>query len=100
MSDQRQHDPPGPPESRNTLEFGRLEDGALHDVHTELQRTKGGPRTGFRATPIALMFLFGVLVFVGGIYTAHFSVGFDRFAFDETQGLKSGPVEPPTPLTT
>ncbi|MEO0795749.1 MAG: cytochrome c [Verrucomicrobiota bacterium] len=48
-------------------------DEDIHTVHSQLLREKDEPSEGFSPVPIALLFLFGALVFWGGVYIAEYS---------------------------
>ena len=65
---------------------GRIEeypDDALQDVHAQLMREKTEPSEGFSPLPIFMLFIFGTLVFWGGIYIAQYSGGFDPLIYNE-----------------
>jgi mono/diheme cytochrome c family protein len=74
---------PGPADtSRPTLERAAYLDETMQDVHSQLMREKEEPREGFSPVPIFFIFLFGALMFWGGIYIAKFSGGFRSDVFD------------------
>jgi len=76
---------PGPrPSSKPTLERGAYEDDAMQSVHTQLMREKEEPHEGFSPVPVFFIFLFGFLMFWGGIYIAKYSGGFRPDVFDPT----------------
>lgn len=86
---------PGPrPSSKPTLERGAYEDEAMQRVHSQLMREKEEPHEGFSPVPIFFIFLFGALMFWGGIYIAKYSGGFRSDVFDPhwTPQKTSGPV--------
>jgi len=58
-------------------------DEALQNVHAQLVREKEEPTEGFSPLPIFLLFIFGTLVFWGGIYIAQYSGGFDPLIYNE-----------------
>lgn len=74
---------PGPGEhSRDTLEQAAYRDQGLQDVHAQLAREKEEPTEGFSPVPIFLLFLFGGLIFWGGIYFTQNSGNFRADVFD------------------
>lgn len=74
---------PGPADtSRPTLERAAYLDDTIQQVHAQLMREKEEPREGFSPVPIFFIFLFGALMFWGGIYIAKFSGGFRPDVFD------------------
>jgi len=58
------------------------DDDDIHLVHSQLMREKDEPSEGFSPVPMALLFLFGGLVFWGGIYMAEFSGDFRYDVYD------------------
>ncbi len=74
---------PGPDaKSRPTLEQAAYGDEAMQEVHAQLMREKEEPREGFSPVPVFFIFLFGALMFWGGIYIAKYSGGFRADVFD------------------
>lgn len=59
-----------------------LSDPEVQKVHAQLMREKEEPREGFPPLPIALLFLFAIVVFVCGIYLGEKSAGFSAFVYD------------------
>ncbi|OYV47677.1 MAG: hypothetical protein B7X06_02925, partial [Verrucomicrobia bacterium 21-51-4] len=57
-------------------------DAALQKVHSQLMREKEEPTEGFSPVPIFLIFVFGALMFWGGLYIANNSGGFRPDVFD------------------
>jgi len=51
-------------------------------VHAQLMREKEEPREGFPPVPIALLFLFSIVIFVCGIYMGKKSAGFRWDVYD------------------
>jgi mono/diheme cytochrome c family protein len=68
----------GSPQAEN----GGLDDTAIQDIHAQLLREKEEPTEGFSPIPIFLIFIFGALMFWGGIYLATHSGGFRKDVFD------------------
>ena len=58
-------------------------DEALLDVHAQLMREKEEPTEGLSPLPIFMLFVFGTLVFWGGIYIAQYSGEFDPLIYNE-----------------
>jgi len=74
---------PGPGrQSRETVEQAAYEDENLVDVHAQVSREKEEPTEGFSPIPIFMLFLFGALIFWGGIYVTKYSGGFQEDVFD------------------
>lgn len=68
-------------------EFSQVEkaaygDDAIHSIHRQLAREKEEPSEGFSPIPIFLLFIFGGLIFWGGIYMANYSAEFRADIFD------------------
>ena len=63
-------------DSREALEKGAMMDSRIQEVHAQLMREKEEPVEGFSPVPIFLLFIFGALVFWGGVYLAHNSGDF------------------------
>lgn len=82
-------------DSRETLEQPAWQDARLHEVHAQAMREKDEPTEGFAPLPIALVFLFCVLCFGGGVYLIEHSAGFDPLAYNEN--IKPTTVAPPPP---
>ncbi|MEM0966140.1 MAG: cytochrome c [Verrucomicrobiota bacterium] len=59
-----------------------LSDPEMQDVHAQLMREKEEPREGFPPVPIALLFLFSIVIFVCGIYMGKNSAGFRWDVYD------------------
>ncbi len=57
-------------------------DDRIHAVHQQLMREKEEPTEGFSPIPIFLLFMFGALMFWGGIYLSNYSGGFRADVFD------------------
>jgi mono/diheme cytochrome c family protein len=71
-----------PGDNRDTLEKAGYEDEAMKKLHAQLMREKEEPTEGFSPVPIFLLFLFGALMFWGGIYLSNYSGGFQADAFN------------------
>lgn len=66
-----------------SAEKSEYPDEALQDVHAQLIREQEEPTEGFSPLPIFMLFIFGTLVFWGGIYIAQYSGGFDPLIYNE-----------------
>ncbi len=66
-----------------STEKSEYPDEALQDVHAQLVREKEEPTEGLSPLPIFMLFIFGTLVFWGGIYIAQYSGGFDPLIYNE-----------------
>lgn len=85
-------DPNMKPEDHRPPKSGHLDgidraaygDDSIHRIHQQLGREKEEPTEGFSQIPIFLLFLFGALVFWGGIYMATNSGEFRSDIFDPT----------------
>ncbi len=83
MSDNETKDNQPHPESKETLEHPGIADEGLHDIHTNELEEKKEPAEGFSQIPIYLVFIFGIVIFWGGIYLAKYSSGFHPLIYDE-----------------
>ncbi len=81
--------------STRQLEQAAVSDASLTAVHQQLLREKPEPMEGFSPIPIFLLFVFSALIFVGGVYIAHYSGDFAPTAFDPSQGRKAAVAEAP-----
>lgn len=82
-NEEDRHISPGPEKnSRPTCEQSGYGDDAMQMVHTQLMREKEEPREGFSPVPVFFIFLFGALMFFGGVYITRFSGGFRPDVFD------------------
>jgi mono/diheme cytochrome c family protein len=68
--------------SQETRERGAYEDEAMQVIHSQLMREKEEPTEGFSQMPIFLIFIFGALMFWGGVYIANYSGAFRSDVFD------------------
>lgn len=68
--------------TEETRERGAYKDEAMHAIHSQLMREKEEPTEGFSQMPIFLLFIFGALMFWGGIYIANYSGEFRSDVFD------------------
>lgn len=78
------HQPPSHP-TRNISsqsEGAAYGDDSIHTIHQQLMREKEEPTEGFSPIPIFLLFMFGALMFWGGIYLSNYSGGFRADVFD------------------
>ena len=83
MSDNSKHQPPHRSEpSRPTMERAGYKDESMQEVHTQLMREKEEPREGFSPIPVFMVFIFGALMFWGGIYIANHSGQFRSDVFN------------------
>lgn len=75
-------------------------DDYLEDVHYQLMREKAEPQEQFSPMPLFLMFLFGILLFWGGFYLAHYSGDFRPDVFDPnwTPGAVIAEAKPFDPI--
>lgn len=75
---------PLPPPLRNEPRSDQspLSDPEMQRVHSQLMREKEEPREGFPPVPIALLFLFAVVIFYCGIYLGENSAGFRWDVYD------------------
>lgn len=75
---------PLPPPLRNEPRSDQspLSDPEMQRVHAQLMREKEEPREGFPPVPIALLFLFAVVIFYCGIYLGENSAGFRWDVYD------------------
>ena len=90
---------PGPGhQSRETLEQAAYRDENLVDVHAQVNREKEEPTEGFSPVPIFMLFLFGALIFWGGIYFTKYSGGFQEDIFDPN--MVPGADKAPPPILT
>lgn len=84
--------------SRETVESAAYEDEGLHEVHDQVRREKEEPTEGFSPVPIFLLFLFGALIFWGGIYFTEKSGGFREDVFDPDYVPGQAVVQPELPF--
>lgn len=77
-------DDPLPPPLRNEprTDDSPLSDPEMQKVHDQLMREKEEPREGFPPLPIALLFLFSIVIFTCGIYLGKKSAGFRWDVYD------------------
>ncbi|GHC06209.1 c-type cytochrome [Cerasicoccus arenae] len=70
------------------------DDDDIHIIHSQLMREKDEPSEGFSPVPIVLLFLFGGLVFWGGVYIANFGGKFRWDVYDPNwePGMTAGPA--------
>lgn len=73
-----------PPPLRNEPRSDQspLSDPEVQKVHAQLMREKEEPTEGFPPLPIALLFLFSIVIFICGIYLGERSAGFSAFVYD------------------
>ena len=69
---------------KETMEPASYEDEEMRRVHTQLMREKEEPSEGFSPIPIFLLFVFGALMFWGGIYVTKYSGNFRDDVYDYT----------------
>ncbi|HCR37263.1 MAG TPA: cytochrome C, partial [Opitutae bacterium] len=70
------------PTAHETHEKGAYKDETMQAIHAQLMREKEEPTEGFSQMPIFLLFIFGALMFWGGIYLANYSGSFRSDVFD------------------
>jgi mono/diheme cytochrome c family protein len=75
--------------STRQLEQAAASDASITAIHQQLLREKPEPVEGFSPIPIFLLFVFSGLIFVAGIYIAHYSGDFSPLAFDPSQGREA-----------
>ncbi|MFP4494031.1 MAG: c-type cytochrome [Puniceicoccaceae bacterium] len=75
---------PLPPPLRNEprSDESPISDPEMQRVHAQLLREKEEPKEGFPPVPIALLFLFAVVIFYCGIYLGENSAGFRWDVYD------------------
>lgn len=81
--------------SRHQLEQAAASDASITAIHQQLLREKPEPVEGFSPIPIFLLFVFSALIFIGGVYIAHYSGDFLPTAFDPSQGKQVAVAEAP-----
>ncbi|GAB4283836.1 MAG: hypothetical protein Tsb0018_11360 [Opitutales bacterium] len=92
MSDNHNIEPPHRREaSRETMERAGYKDEAMQEIHTQLMREKEEPREGFSPIPVFMVFIFGALMFWGGIYIANHSGNFRGDVFNPN--FKPGAID-------
>jgi len=69
---------------KETMEPASYEDEEMRRVHTQLMREKEEPTEGFSPIPIFLLFVFGALMFWGGVYLTKYSGNFREDVYDYT----------------
>lgn len=75
-----------PPDSRTKQFTGAIETGEGHDVqglHAPIMREKADPRDGFEPIPTWMVGVFGIIVFLGGVYLQRYSGDFRVDIYDE-----------------
>ncbi len=75
-------DPPPPLKKEPRSEQSPFSDPEMQKLHAQLMREKEEPREGFPPLPIALLFLFSIVIFICGIYMGKRSGGFSAFVYD------------------
>ncbi len=73
---------PAPSDHLSEIDRAAYGDDSIHRIHQQLGREKEEPTEGFSQIPIVLLFLFGALVFWGGIYIANHSAEFRYDIYD------------------
>ena len=81
--------------SKRQLEQAAASDASITAIHQQLLREKPEPVEGFSPIPIFLLFVFSALIFIGGVYIAHYAGDFEPTAFDPSQGRKAAVAEAP-----
>lgn len=71
------------------------DDEDIHIIHSQLLREKDEPSEGFSPVPIIMLFLFGGLIFWGGVYIANFRGDFRWDVYDPHWQPGMAAVEPP-----
>lgn len=87
--------------STHQLEQAAASDASITSIHQTLLREKPEPVEGFSPIPIFLLFVFSALIFVGGVYIAHYAGDFEPLAFDPSRGrqvVAAGPAAPVDPM--
>lgn len=84
--------------STHQLEQAAASDASITAIHQQLLREKPEPTEGFSPIPIFLLFVFSALIFVGGVYIAHYAGDFDAMAFDPSRGRQVASTEPAKPV--
>ncbi|MBC2600828.1 c-type cytochrome [Puniceicoccus vermicola] len=75
-------DLPSPLSNHPRSDQSPLSDPEVQKVHAQLMREKEEPQEGFPPLPIALLFLFAIVVFISGLYLGKHSAGFSAFVYD------------------
>jgi len=72
------------PDNRQRLpgDDAPYDDADIHIIHSQLLREKDEPSEGFSPVPIIMLFLFGGLIFWGGVYIANFRGDFRWDVYD------------------
>ena len=81
--------------STHQLEQAAASDASITAIHQQLLREKPEPVEGFSPIPIFLLFVFSALIFIGGVYIAHYAGDFSPLAFDPSQGREVAVAEAP-----
>jgi len=81
--------------STHQLEQAAASDASITAIHQQLLREKPEPEEGFSPIPIFLLFVFAALIFVGGVYIAHYAGDFEPMAFDPSRGRQAAVTEAP-----
>lgn len=78
------------------------EDDDIHVIHSQLLREKDEPSEGFSPVPMLLLFLFGGLVFWGGVYLANYGGEFKWDVYDPEwkPGMTAAVAEKPPLMVT
>lgn len=84
--------------STHQLEQAAASDASITAIHQQLLREKPEPVEGFSPIPIFLLFVFSALIFIGGVYIAHYAGDFEPTAFDPSRGKKAAVAEAPKPV--
>ncbi|MGF1449047.1 MAG: c-type cytochrome [Opitutales bacterium] len=72
------------------LEPGQYGDIQMQRLHAQLAREKEEPTEGFSQIPIILLFLFGALMFYGGLYLTKYSGAFRADIYDPNVAIDEG----------
>jgi len=81
--------------STHQLEQAAASDASITAIHQQLLREKPEPTEGFSPIPIFLLFVFSALIFIGGVYIAHYAGDFEPMAFDPSRGRQVAVAEAP-----
>lgn len=78
------------------------DDDDIHVIHSQLMREKDEPSEGFSPVPILMLFLFGGLVFWGGVYIANYGGKFRWDVYDPhwQPGMKAAVIQKPPLMVT
>lgn len=95
MSAPSQPTNPADKASTRQLEQAAVSDASITSIHQTLLREKPEPVEGFSPIPIFLLFVFSALIFIAGVYIAHYSGDFSPAAFDPSRGKEAVVAEAP-----